>query len=308
MGKRLAVACAIAVGLVLAGYAVFLLFFQQEEPPAIKPPSEPPDVVKQTSSLVKVVSVEGRVERRRGDSPWSPVKTGEEMQPDEAIRTSTDGKALLDIGDVATVEVAARSEFTVQEISKSASRVRLDEGRLSAVVHGKLGSTLKVEARGSDAVAETDKGEFSMLTTGKGQVAVAAKKGRVRLSAKNKTVEVTEGTQSVVLPESAPKAPEPIPPSLFLKVVKPRSRVQREKETVVRGTATPGAVVSINGVYVEADGEGRFETAVALKEGKNEIVVEAEDAAGKRRKSALPAITVDTRPPKVRTDVEWGED
>jgi hypothetical protein len=307
MGKRIAVACAIAVALVLAGFGLYRLLFTQEEHTAPPPPS---DAGAGVGGLrrVKVVSVVGRVEKRRGEAPWTVVKTGDDMRQDEAIRTSNDGKATLDIGDIATVEVSARSEFTVRELSETASRVRLEEGRLAADVHGQSESTFKVEAKGSDAVAETKKGQFSVLTTGKGQVSVATKKGRVRLSAKNKTVEVTEGMQSVVLPEQPPGEAEPIPPSLFLKVAKPRTRVQREKETVVKGTTTPGAVVSINGVYAQADEEGQFEATVALSEGKNKITVEAQDASGQLKKAALPEITVDTRPPDVKTDVKWGQD
>ena len=225
MGKRLAVACAIVLALVLAGYGLYRLFLA-EEPTA--PPAHPDAGVEQ-ARRVKVVSVAGRVEKRRGDAPWTPVKTGDEMRQDEAIRTSDDGKARLDIGEIATVEVSARSEFSVRELSETASRVRLEQGRLAADVHGRGESTFKVEARGSDAVAETRQGEFSVLTTGKGQVSVATKKGRVRLSAKNKTVEVTAGKQSVVLPEQPPGLPENIPSSLFLKVANPRTRIQREK-------------------------------------------------------------------------------
>jgi ferric-dicitrate binding protein FerR (iron transport regulator) len=71
-----------------------------------------------------------------------------------------------------------------------------------------------VEAKGSDAVAETEKGEFSMLADGQGQVSVAARKGRVRLSAKNKTVDIEAGMLSTVQAETAPATPEPFSRSL----------------------------------------------------------------------------------------------
>jgi len=305
MGRRIAVAFAIVAMLVLAGYGFYRLLLVEG---AGLPPSSDAGTGVEGLRRVKVVSIGGRVEKRRGDAPWTVVKTGDELLQEEAIRTSDDGKALLDVGDIATVEVSARSEFTVRELSETASRVRLEEGRLAADVHGVSQSTFKVEAKGSDAVAETSQGQFSVLTTGRGQVSVATRKGRVRLSAKNRTVEVTAGKQSVVLPEQPPGLPEDIPPSVFLKVARPKSRVQREKETVIKGTTTPGAVVSINGVYARANQEGQFEATVALNEGRNKILVEAEDAAGHREKAELPEITVDTRPPNVKTDVKWGED
>src|SRR6185369_16199087 len=105
----------------------------------------------------------------------------------------------------------------------------------------------RLEAKGSDAIVETRGGRFSMLSDGHGQVAVATETGQVRLQAKGKEVSVGAGTQSIVQPGSAPKAPSPIPKSLLLKVAAPGRPVQREPEHDVEGTATPGSVVRVKG-------------------------------------------------------------
>ena len=47
---------------------------------------------------------------------------------------------------------------------------------------------------------------------------------------------------------------------------------------------------------------------VSADEGKNKVVVAAEDAAGQVHEHTLPPLTVDTRPPRVKSAVTWGED
>jgi len=135
-------------------------------------------------------------------------------------------------------------------------------------------------------------------------VTVASEEGDVELSAKNETVVVSAGKQSIVEPMAAPAAPEPIPPSLFLKVAGVR-KLQRAKKTKIRGKSTPGTVISINNAQVAVDQNGEFETEIALNEGTNKLVVIAEDALGRRKKVDLPAITVKSSVEKMQGKSRW---
>ncbi|MBN2494110.1 MAG: FecR domain-containing protein [Deltaproteobacteria bacterium] len=306
MRRRVSIAAVLSVLLILLSYLVYWLWFERELP--VPPGAGQVEAPKEDAeNRIRVLSVGGKVERRKGQTPWTAVRQGDELQLDEAIRTGQDARAVLNIGKTAEVEIDARSEFSVKEISRTVSRVKLEQGRISAEVRGRAGSRLKVEARGTDAVAEADRGSFSVLASGKGHLSVATRTGTVRLSAKSKTVEVRAGTQSLVQPDLPPAEPEPIPPSLFLKVGKPRSLIQREKKTLVRGATSPGAVVSINGVRVGVDQSGKFAKMVALKEGKNEILVEAQDVLGRDEKASLPEITVDSKAPDARSKTDWGK-
>lgn len=49
---------------------------------------------------------------------------------------------------------------------------------------------------------------------------------------------------------------------------------------VVKGQTEPDAVVSVDGITVEVDAEGKFSTAVTLEEGPNPIEVYASDFEG----------------------------
>jgi hypothetical protein len=312
MGKRLAIAAAIVALLIGGAYVVYSRLWRERSAPAPGPvaAARAPATVDAAVPLnserrrIALTAAEGRVERQAAGHDWQPAKVGDELSLDESLRTGEGARAQLDLGAATSVEVAGGTQFSVSEVSSRLSRVKLTDGRVSATVQGS-GARLRVEVGGSDATAEAEKGTFSVLTDGKGQVAVAATAGRVALSAKSKTVDVAAGEQAVVKPEMPPSAPEKIPPSLFVKVGAPKSLVLRRREISIRGSASSGAVVVVNGVRTTVDDKGEFAAMVPLREGSNRVVVAASDALGRRQEAALPAITVDTRPPDTKTKVTW---
>ena len=256
---------------------------------------------------ISVTVVDGDVQRRLGDAAMERgARRRRARGQEEAIRTSQGGSRRSSTSPASPrSKYPQRSQFAVREISETVARVRVEEGRIGAVVHGQQGSKLTVEAKGTDAVAEADKGAFDLLADGKGQVAVAARTGTVRLSAKRQTVEVAAGSQSVVAGDAPPSAPVPIPTSLFLKVGEPMARLQRERSATIKGEASPGAVVSINGARIVAASDGSFSASVPLSEGTNSLLVEAEDATGRTEK-VTTSITVKNTVSKVQSKTRWG--
>ena len=157
----------------------------------------------------------------------------------------------------------------------------LDEGRVSAKAGGS-GRKIRIETRGTDAVAETDSGRFDVTSTGTGHVAIASDAGSVQVTAHGKSVDVPAGTQTFVTAGSVPSTPTKIPASLILKVS--AAGGGRDRSAALRGETAPGAIVSINGVRSAADDHGHFDSKVALKTGDNVIVVVVEDATGRSQK------------------------
>ena len=176
---------------------------------------------------------------------------------------------------------------------------------MSAAINGIGTSKLRVETEGSDAVAEADRGEFSMSSSGTGTVVVAARQGSVHVSAQQKTVTVSPGEQSVVTAGLPPTTPAAVPPALFLKVHGPKSAVQSDTRATISGTSVPGAIVSINGVHTAANERGEFSAIVPLNEGKNQIHVDAQDVLGRREQAAVADITVKSRVDKVTSKARW---
>jgi hypothetical protein len=255
---------------------------------------------------LRVVEAEGPLEKRSagGNESWTQLKQGETLQVLDSVRTGRDGKAVLEVGDGARVALAGRTEVQVKANEGAQARVKLMEGRISADVK-EGGGGLGVETHGSDAVADTRSGRFSMMSDGRGQVAVATETGQVRLRAHGQEVAVPKGTLSTVAPGEGPTQPVAVPRSLLLKVAAPEHKVQKAPEHDVEGTASPGALVRVKDRSVRVDEQGHFKIRVPLKEGKNVVEVAAVDVMG-REKLQSYTIQVDTKAPKMKGVMKWG--
>lgn len=255
----------------------------------------------------EVVSTRGHVQARSADGKWAPVAVGQRLNADESVRTGRNGEANLRFGEGIEVRLSPRSEFSVREIGEGLSRIRLEEGHVAASVSEDGQRVLRVEAKGSDAVAESGGGTFGVVTDGRGQLTVATSTGRVKLSAKGKSVDVEAGTASTVTKDSdGPSAPRPVPKSLFLKVADVPQRRTNRKATTVEGSTDPGSLVRVGDKIAKVDARGRFKVRVPLEDGKNRIAVSVLDAAGREKSYALPEIVVDRERPTIETDMQWG--
>lgn len=255
---------------------------------------------------LRALEVTGSVERQRSaGAAWAPVATGDVLDPADTLRTSADARAVLAIGDGALVRIAPESQVSVSEIHARASKIRLEEGRMSGEVLTE-GGRLEVAFRDSDAVVvATEEGRFDVVNAGGGFVAVSSSSGGVQVTAAERTVDVGPGEQSVVLPQLPPSTPRPVEAAIFLKLGRPPATVQREAQTLVEGRTTPGTLVRVGEVHALAGTDGRFSVTVPLREGRNALTVEALAADGRGASASLPAITVDSKPLDVTGTVKW---
>ena len=317
MGNRLIIAFAITAVVVVAGFIGYRAMFGSDSSPtetrssdrergADEPRSVDAAAPAEPEFAVKVTAVSGVVERQTADSSWIAVNEGDELSFDSIIRTGADGLLTLDVGGVAEVEVDASSQISVPALTRTVKRVQLGEGRLSARVPSGSDGSFGVSVRGGDAVAQTSEGEFAVLSGGEGEMTVAATKGSVTLTSHDESVVLAEGELSIAERNVAPTAPRPIPPSLYLKVLKPKRRVQRSKQLDVAGTTEPGAVISVNGVRVAVGPNGEFSTVVTLDEGKNDVRVGTRDVTGRSKDDKIK-VTVDSKGPTVGGEVKWGD-
>jgi len=254
-----------------------------------------------------IVDVRGLAQKRQPDGRWTTVAAGEQLSLDDAVRTLGGGAMLVQLGNAVQVRLTPHTEVTIRELTERASRVRIEEGRIVAEVNPQGKTVLRVEAKGSQATAEANSGSFSMISDGRGQVAVATTAGSVRLSAAGSAVEVPAGQAARVEGQNTPTAPVAIPRALFLKVAAPQREIQRERETTITGTTTPGSLVRVGDRLAEVDARGQFKIKVPLQEGTNNLDVQVTDVAGNERQEKMPPIVVDTRPPAIEnTEVRWG--
>jgi hypothetical protein len=308
MNKNVAIAIVVLLLVFGGGFFAYSILFSEEEkkaeapPPVVEVPVIEPvvesDAAPESPNAIRATMVEGTVERRGDSDDWAPIAVGDTMEITDEIRSGQGAAATFTVGEDTAVDVSQNTEFGFVEISDAVSKIRLDDGRIAASSEGRK---VRVEVKNSDAVAETDDGAFAVLTEGGGNVTVAASRGNVDLSAQGETVQLTEGTQSIVLQNKAPTRPAAIPSSLFLKVRKPRADKQLET-TVVEGSSTPGSVIHVAGQRLAVGADGKFKKRVALAVGSKDIKVTVEDAAGRKESTSVRIITPNAN---TKGKVEW---
>ncbi|NVB85097.1 MAG: hypothetical protein HOV81_42415 [Kofleriaceae bacterium] len=303
---RYVVAAALAFALVAgAGYAIYVTWMREPASahaattPPVAPSIAAPVAAPAPEPTVRVVRIEGTVEKRVGAS-WIPVNAGESLTEQDTIRTGAKARAEIDVG--ATVLVEARTEITVGEISAHVSQVVLSAGHVSA--NAQAGTTIRIATPETETFAEATAGAFDVLSSGTGQVTVATKRGNAKVTARGETVAVGEGTQTIVRHGEAPTEPTAIPSSLFLKI----SAAGTDREiSAIRGETTPGAVLTINGERTTPDAAGTFAQRVAFPKGSNVIVIMVEDAMGRQETRVVrrTAVHPPVETPKLETTVDW---
>jgi hypothetical protein len=72
----------------------------------------------------------------------------------------------------------------------------------------------------------------------------------------------------------------------------------------VVGVTTPGAHVLVGSDKVTADAKGRFFAVIELREGTNEIHIQAVDVLGRTQSAVSPPWILDTRAPTHAVDTD----
>jgi len=136
---------------------------------------------------------------------------------------------------------------------------------------------VELEAEGSDAVARTEGGAFSMTADGQGVVAVGTSSGWASLSAEGESIRIPAGMISVVPGKGKPKKPAQALRNVLLSVTWPERDETNQKTYPVAGQVEPGARVAIGGQEIRVDEHGRFKANVPLRQGKQRVGVVATD-------------------------------
>ncbi|MFY0521948.1 hypothetical protein ACN28I_01620 [Archangium gephyra] len=238
------------------------------------------------------------MEVRRGGGAWRTASVGEALHPSDAVRTREGAYAVIIGGEAVEIRMESGAEVSVEALTHELTRILLDNGMTTARVKMGAGQTFEMKAAGSDALARTENGTFTMNNNGAGTVALATLVGEVAFSGQRKVVIVRAGQQSIIRPGRAPTEPTPIPTSLLLKVNWP---AQPRRKVVVSGQTDPGNRVVVGGRIVSTDEEGRFSQVLSLQEGPNSVQVGVVSVGGLQHEEKRD-LTLDTTPPSVKVD------
>ena len=103
----------------------------------------------------------------------------------------------------------------------------------------------------------------------------------------------TPEATATATPTSTPAVAGEIPAGLFLQITSlPKESVVRSSTVSIGGVTNPDAVVSVNGVLVGVDKEGRFATSLSLKRGTNLIEVISSDFQGNQVAAVLAIVYI----------------
>ena len=265
---------------------------------------EPPRVEESGVPMARTGAVVGQVEvRKKTSNRWSPAEVGQVLAEGDAIRTGLFSEAVLHLRGRSSVVISANTDFVVGQDLIQRSSFELGVGHIKAAIPRGGDRAYEFRSRGSDAVAWSEQGEFSMSSDGEGTVVVDSHQGEVKLAADGEEVVVRRGRRSMVLPDKPPSQVLPIPSSVALRVKWPATKLDKTR-TTVQGKTSAGAMVLVNGILVRADAQGRFQLDIPLREGTNRLVVSASDNAGNTASRSSPEILVDTQPPDVEVDAK----
>jgi hypothetical protein len=248
----------------------------------------------QKAETLLVAEVSGNVEVAGADGVFHPAAAGATLNERGRVRTSDDGTATLRAADGSTVKLSPGTDARVDELRRELKRLHLGAGMLEADVQDDPQRVFEVTVEGSDATARTRGATFAASSNGFGTAAVAARRGEVTLSARGREVVIRSGQFARVLPGSAPEDPQPVPPSLFLKVDWPATRTNKAK-VAISGTTMPGARIKVHGRWIKVDDKGAYRTDLSLPDGVHEVHIHAEDVAGHVADEQSPRIIVDTK-------------
>jgi hypothetical protein len=303
MTRNVIAALSLLVVLFGAGYGLRVWLWADERPAAGD--ARAMLASREATPVIELTAITGHVEVRDNPSAaWRSAEGSMKLEGDDGLRTGEGASAELSIGSAVQVALSERSEFTLSEITRELSNLRLESGRVAARLSPYGNSKIRFEVRGNDAIAEAREGAFSVLRADDGQVTVAATGGLVSVATKRQKVELSAGLQSVVPVSGEPTAPVRIPPSLFLKLAQSAHQQLNRREAAITGSTTPGAVVLINGVSASTGQGGEFTTRVPLEEGANTLRITATDALGRSQEKII-AVDVDTKAPKLGSKVVW---
>jgi FecR protein len=284
--NKIVAAGALVLALALAGS--YWLFFVRPEHKSETARPAPPETLTVTSSS-------GHVEVA-GPEPgeWHAAPPGTTLSARDRIRTDDDGQAELRAADGSVITLYPATAARVAELREGLKRLHLGTGMVQAEVKDDPARVFELELDDQGGVARTRGSSFTASSNGAGTSAVASRRGEVVLSARGREVVLRTGQWARLQPGAPPGAPEPIPPSLFLKVAWPAAST-RKNRVEVAGETAPGARVQIEGRWVQVGGDGRYKRPLDLPDGVHQLHVHAIDVSGHVSDEKSGRIVVDTK-------------
>jgi hypothetical protein len=263
---------------------------------AAEPKANPEAGADDDARIFQVVSADGQVDAYR-DGRWIAIRKGDLLTRDDLVRTVPGAHAVLRLSAGGEIELREKVEIRLDRLSAAGSSVDLRRGKVVARVDAAR-ETLAITARETTTSTEGP-AHVVVQADERGQVSVATLKGTARFASAGRTVVLPEGTETRSARAGAPpEDPEKIPEEVLLQVVWPEGE-HRGATAQIEGHVRPASLVTINGAQTAVGDDGRFATAVPLRDGPNHVDVQTEDLAGRTRDARATIVRRPTRSPRL---------
>jgi hypothetical protein len=213
-----------------------------------------------------VTGATGQVERGDLGGNWRPLSIGDQLRPDEQVRTGAGSGAELAAGERSRLSVGERTQLALLELTDAVHHFQLARGVVGVDYRPDADRVVRIGGASERApVAESHAARFHVVA-GDLYFAVATESGGVTLTAGGRTVSVLAGQYSQVGSGGLPVAPADLPTAVLLKVAE-ASRLGptgRCLDTV--GRADPAARVTVDDAEVPVGADGRFPIRVPRSE------------------------------------------
>lgn len=276
------------------------------EAPAPVPPPPPPVAVVVDAGAPQaeeserlpalVLNLSGAVEvLRKGSTEWISLAVGDPVQVGDKVRMAADGQLELSF-DVAQIKMHEGSDLEL---------TLLDPREVRLEVTG----TVEVEVPGGEAsisggghVARSRGGRVSFSYDGRTATA-GALAGGASLTSHGQTVALGEGEFAMTRDTGLTRAAK-MPRTFTLEVAWPPGTETNQPGLSIRGKVSGRARVVVGGRRVEPAADGSFEGKVALRPGRQTVIVSASDSFGRRSAKAHQYV-LDPAALKIKGAVEY---
>lgn len=284
---RLALMALVAAAVLLAATRMSRYLFERPRAPSEAAPTVTTpglalpraDPGEADAAMFRVARSQGEVEALR-DGQWVAVPLGEVIGSSDVIRTGAGSRAVLRLGSSTEIDLREKVQIRLDRLSRTEVSVDLVRGKVFAHV-ARAGDHLTISASETRTSNEVPT-HFIVKAEESGRVSVAVTDGSARFASGGREVILGPGTESRSERGGVPAEPERIPEEVLLGVVWPEGEQHGGRATIA-GNARPSSVVMLNGAPVAVAADGRFKSYLPLREGKNQIRVEAEDLMGRQK-------------------------
>lgn len=247
--------------------------------------------------------IDGEVVLAGPDGTLKTPEVGAVLSDADHLETGDDARAVLGLGQETRIRLGPESSLRVTSVGAEGVKLELEDGALQATV--RPGAPVRVANSGREVVATN--AEFRVGVS-QGVLQVETEEGELGLVGAANQTRLEAGSSATIVDRKAVIAP--IPEELLLDVRWPVVKQTRATHGIVTGTTVPGAKVRVVGPTGEvvgvADGEGAFSIEVGLDEGLNEVTVYAMDPLGRTTDESAILADRDTRAPRGKTGVRYG--